>query len=215
MLPKPGADVRGYNMFTYCMNNPVNMSDESGHWPQWIKNVVKTVAKIVTVAQAIVNIPTTVTKIAITSTIAVVSGKATVRDVWNDAKNYNFFNTDEKKVLDSKVFSSYKGTPVIRHDISSITSFSISNTIVLNSNENSIDAVKHEWGHTVQESLMGTPKYLTRIAIPSIVSNIFVSSSKTAYSLPWERGAEFFGGANSSTYYEGSGTLAGLYFLMP
>ena len=25
-------------MFAYCMNNPVNMSDADGHWPQWIKD---------------------------------------------------------------------------------------------------------------------------------------------------------------------------------
>ena len=31
------GDIRGYNLFCYCMNNPVNMSDRSGHWPQWIK----------------------------------------------------------------------------------------------------------------------------------------------------------------------------------
>ena len=30
-----GGDILGYNMFAYCMNNPVNMSDPSGHWPKW------------------------------------------------------------------------------------------------------------------------------------------------------------------------------------
>ena len=48
-----GGDVRGYNLFSYCMNNPVNMSDHTGHWPQWIKNaasaVVSAVKKAVTV----------------------------------------------------------------------------------------------------------------------------------------------------------------------
>ena len=33
-----GGSVQGYNLFAYCFNNPVNMSDSSGHWPQWIKN---------------------------------------------------------------------------------------------------------------------------------------------------------------------------------
>lgn len=51
-----GGDVRGYNLFSYCMNNPVNMSDHSGHWPQWFKNaasvVVNTVKKAV---NAVVN----------------------------------------------------------------------------------------------------------------------------------------------------------------
>ena len=48
-----GGDIRGYNLFAYCMNNPVNMSDHTGHWPQWIKNaasaVVNAVKKAVTV----------------------------------------------------------------------------------------------------------------------------------------------------------------------
>ena len=34
-----GGEVLGYNMFAYCMNNPVNMSDPTGNWPQWIKNI--------------------------------------------------------------------------------------------------------------------------------------------------------------------------------
>ena len=29
-----GGDVRGYNLFSYCMNDPVNMSDPTGHWPK-------------------------------------------------------------------------------------------------------------------------------------------------------------------------------------
>ena len=33
-----GGSIQGYNMFAYCFNNPVNMSDSSGHWPQWMKN---------------------------------------------------------------------------------------------------------------------------------------------------------------------------------
>ena len=48
-----GGDICGYNLFAYCMNDPVNMSDHTGHWPQWIKNaasaVVNAVKKAVTV----------------------------------------------------------------------------------------------------------------------------------------------------------------------
>ena len=33
-----GGSVKGYNLFAYCVNNPVNMSDNSGHWPQWIND---------------------------------------------------------------------------------------------------------------------------------------------------------------------------------
>ena len=31
------GSIQGYNMFAYCFNNSVNMSDSSGHWPQWMK----------------------------------------------------------------------------------------------------------------------------------------------------------------------------------
>ena len=27
-------------MFAYCMNNPVNMTDPTGNWPQFIENAV-------------------------------------------------------------------------------------------------------------------------------------------------------------------------------
>lgn len=32
-----GGDILGYNMFVYCMNNPVNLSDSTGNWPKWIE----------------------------------------------------------------------------------------------------------------------------------------------------------------------------------
>jgi len=41
-----GGDIRGYNLFAYCMNNPVNMNDSNGNWPNLIKNVVDVVKKI-------------------------------------------------------------------------------------------------------------------------------------------------------------------------
>ena len=219
-IPSTGESVQGYNLFVYCFNNPVNMDDQSGHWPQWLKNAAKAVGSFVTKVKAVFSIPTTAAKIAVASTVAVASGKATVEDVVNDVKNYDFSNKDEQKCLDAKVFSSYNGTPVLKHDISGITSFSVSNTIILNKSETvnngGIDTVKHEWGHTVQQSLIGTPKYMTRIAAPSIISCIANPSSKTYYSLPWERTADFFGGANRSTgYYAGSDVVAGWYLIMP
>ncbi|NCB94635.1 MAG: RHS repeat-associated core domain-containing protein, partial [Clostridia bacterium] len=29
------------NLFAYCLNNPVNMSDDDGNWPKWATNLVK------------------------------------------------------------------------------------------------------------------------------------------------------------------------------
>lgn len=35
-----GGDIRGYNLFSYCMNNPVNHSDSSGNWSKTISTLV-------------------------------------------------------------------------------------------------------------------------------------------------------------------------------
>ena len=42
-----GKSVQGYNLFTYCDNNPVNKSDSAGHWPKLIINAVNAVTKAI------------------------------------------------------------------------------------------------------------------------------------------------------------------------
>ena len=37
------GSVHGFNQFSYCFNNPVNMEDDTGHWPTW--NDIKEGAK--------------------------------------------------------------------------------------------------------------------------------------------------------------------------
>ena len=31
-----GGDLRGYNPYAYCFNNPVMYSDRTGNWPKWL-----------------------------------------------------------------------------------------------------------------------------------------------------------------------------------
>ena len=49
-----GADGSSlsYNLFAYCMNNPINMSDHSGNWslPNWAKVAIGAVATVAAVA---------------------------------------------------------------------------------------------------------------------------------------------------------------------
>ena len=42
--------VLGYNMYSYCFNNPVNMSDSQGNWPEWVEAVSKVVVGVSVVA---------------------------------------------------------------------------------------------------------------------------------------------------------------------
>lgn len=34
-----GGTLLGYNLFAYCFNNPVNINDNEGEWPQWAKEI--------------------------------------------------------------------------------------------------------------------------------------------------------------------------------
>ena len=47
-----GGDTQGYNLFAYCQNNPVNMSDHDGNWPKWATKLVAAVAIVAVVAVA-------------------------------------------------------------------------------------------------------------------------------------------------------------------
>ena len=47
-----GENALGYNMFVYCMNNPVNLSDSTGNWPSWATKLVAAVAVVAVVAVA-------------------------------------------------------------------------------------------------------------------------------------------------------------------
>ena len=47
-----GGDIRGYNLYAYCMNNPVNMSDSTGNWPSWATKLVVAAAIVAAVAAA-------------------------------------------------------------------------------------------------------------------------------------------------------------------
>ena len=41
VLINTGTGLLGYNIYTYCDNNPVMKTDPNGTFPQWIKNTVK------------------------------------------------------------------------------------------------------------------------------------------------------------------------------
>ena len=39
--------MNGYNLYAYCFNNPVNMKDSDGNWPEWIDNIITWVDEII------------------------------------------------------------------------------------------------------------------------------------------------------------------------
>ena len=49
-LSDVGGDIRGYNLFAYCFNNPVNMDDPSGNWPKWLSGALNVVGGTLQIA---------------------------------------------------------------------------------------------------------------------------------------------------------------------
>ncbi|MBQ7551651.1 MAG: GIY-YIG nuclease family protein, partial [Bacteroidales bacterium] len=47
-----GGNIKGYNLFAYCFNNPVNMSDTTGKWPSWSQVCFAVTVTALTVAAA-------------------------------------------------------------------------------------------------------------------------------------------------------------------
>ena len=43
----------GYNMYAYCFNNPINMTDSMGNWPEWVSTALKVVAGVAVVAAGV------------------------------------------------------------------------------------------------------------------------------------------------------------------
>ncbi len=61
------GDIKGYNLFAYCFNNPINMDDQNGHWFSWIKNTVKWLTKNI-IKPVVKKIQNTLSKVNVTST---------------------------------------------------------------------------------------------------------------------------------------------------
>jgi len=167
-----GGDMRGYNLFTYCFNNPVNMFDSTGHWPQWIKDAAAWVNE--NIIQPVVEFTC---------------------DVAEDIKNYDPNNQSEEKVFESNYFSNYKGALVIKTSFKSSFSFGI---IGLSRNDLDSDSLKHEYGHYLQYKDLGVLLYAKNVAVPSVTINILDGQDKLPYdyySYPWEAEANRLGGS--------------------
>ena len=182
-----GGELNGYNLFSYCMNNPVNMTDDSGNWPKWIENAANWVnEKIVKPVKNFFN------------------------GVSEDIKNFDKKNESEQKVFDSNYFSGYKGSLVVKTPFDASFSFGI---IGLSKDQQNSNTLNHEYGHTVQMNNKGLVKYTKEVAIPSITINVLDRMDKLPYDYygaPWEAEADMLGGVdrkyNNEPWPEGAYT---------
>ena len=174
------GSMQGYNMFAYCFNNPVNMTDSAGSWPTWhdieagFKKVVDWVNN--NLIQPVVNF-----------------GK----DLAEDVTNYDINNSSEGRVLESNYFSSYKGILVLRTNGERSGFFgAIFLTRETNSRSSPEDVLRHEYGHSKQWEQLDILNYALCIGLPSWRQ----WGTGEYYSKPWEITADIYGGVQSRNH---------------
>ena len=173
-----GQSVQGYNLYSYCFNNPVNMDDQDGNWPKWVQKIGNAVKE--TVSKAVNKV------------------KSVANKIKQDMKKFSINNTSEKKVLDSNYVSAYKRKVVIRTNLERSGSFGalfISRKALKRSEPE--DEVRHKYGHTKQLDQLGIVKYTMCIGIPSMFE---WGSDSVYYRRPWEITADIYGGVQSRSY---------------
>ena len=85
-----GQGFVGNNMFAYCLNNPVNLMDESGNLAKPARHAENgTANRVKDIGIAVVD--------------------EILEELADDALNYNVNNESEEVALNSNYFSSYKG----------------------------------------------------------------------------------------------------------
>ena len=156
----------GLNLYSYCNNNPVMYIDPTGHF---ILQLVVSVISYVGVAIAAIF-------------------DSNIRNDMN-AIGWNPFNSDETAVLNSDSVSFYKGAPVFKTTLGRSGTFC---AIFLSNNADETD-LKHEYGHIVQQMIMGPITYGLMIELPSWRE----WSNRSYYDRPWEITADIFGGVTT------------------
>lgn len=76
--------------------------------------------------------------------------------------------------------------------------------------------VRHEYGHFLQYQKIGVVKYTIGVGVPSLICFWSGVDYGTYYSLPWEYGAELYGGVMREEYKYGkyANTVHAVYWTL-
>ena len=101
MLGADGTPL-SYNLYAYCFNNPVNMTDSLGNWPDWVETAAKIAVGVATIAAGVALLTTVVTTAPLTvvvtaAAIGTVGGAATnaVTQYARNSQSWDNFDVDE------------------------------------------------------------------------------------------------------------------------
>ena len=185
--------ILGYNMFAYCSNNPVMLVDPSG-------------------MVAFIDFkdsynPTTMPWYNSGSTSGGGSGSKASPRGWRapkmvsyklkeDIRNFDILNDDPNVALEANYFSFYKGFLVIKTNFDNSFSYF---AIFLSENDQSIDTLDHERGHSIHHAIIGPVNYIFKVGIPSLI-DYWGPKPPDYFSEPQEYIADKLGGVNRSNH---------------
>jgi len=167
-----GQGVLGYNMFAYCGNDPVVFSDPFGYRHD--------------AGGASAHFDPEAFQEYITPIIE------NVRNRIRYAEEYS--------CLEGGIISSYRNKLVLRPEFMKNAGFSSGFILIgsdISSNLAGVELLRHEYGHTRQYENMGILPYTAFVVIPSVTCFALNNTGKLEYdyySLPWEYGADLYGG---------------------
>ena len=185
MMSGVNGSLKGFNLYAYCFNNPVMMTDSEGNWPDWFEKTKENVQNWFNenIVKVVAPLCETVTKF--------------VADLREDKNNYDSQNELESVVYEANYFSSYKGAFVLKTSFKASFSFGF---IGLSRAQQNSTTLNHEYGHYKQFKNLECWNYFTDIAIPSITANVLHRLGKLQYDYytsPWESEADALGGVNN------------------
>ena len=174
------GSLHGFNLYAYCFNNPVLLTDSSGGWPQWLLN-----------AGAFISNNITAPSVAFVGSV-----ERVVKNIIEDINNYDTGNKSADVVFSANYFSNYDDTLVVKTPFKGSFSFGF---IGLSRSVKDPNTLYHEYGHTRQLKNMGWGSYIVDVAIPSLTIAILYNMENLPYyyhSYPWEAEANELGGAS-------------------
>lgn len=113
-------------------------------------------------------------------------------DIKNDMNSidWNIFNTNELPVFNAKKVSFYKGVPIFKFNYNRSGSFL---AIFMTRGRESSTTLRHEFGHNIQQLILGPINYLLCVGLPSWQE----WSNRYYYDRPWEITADILGGVTT------------------